>query len=255
MNNELSIDADKSEISLDDSKSDRAVVALKGALGAVPVVGSILSEVVGVVIPNQKADRIKLFVEVFAEKVKHIEKDVLDVKMKTENFTDLFEDALPQAARALTDERREYIANFLKNSLTSDEVDHTREKRLLSLLNELNDVEIIGLKIFALEAEVKLFGSKKDIERLQAFEDKHEDVFVPSRVENREFREVNEEIEFTRSYMNNLESLGLIVETYSENSENPVFNTSTGKLFGLGKKITPIGRMLLRYIDDDFIEY
>ena len=39
-------------------------------------------------------------------KVEHIDQDLLEQKMRTEEFADVFEDGAFQAARALTDERK-----------------------------------------------------------------------------------------------------------------------------------------------------
>ena len=94
----LSINAERSEISLESEATDKVAVALKGALGMVPVVGSILQEAVEVVIPNQRMDRVALTMEIFGQKVDYIEADVLRLKMLSEEFTDLLEDAIPQAA-------------------------------------------------------------------------------------------------------------------------------------------------------------
>ena len=199
MAQELSIDAEKNEINLENNKLDTSVFLLKAVFSTVPIVGSILTEVVGVVIPNQKADRIKLFVEVLAEKVKFIEKGILEVKMKTEKFTDLFEDALSQAARALTDERREYIAMFLKNSLTIAELKHNEEKKLLSILNELNDTEIIWLKYRDLNPT-----------EIDEFEEKHKEIFLaddaPFDASELEFATET----LTEDYIRTLRSRGLV---------------------------------------------
>jgi hypothetical protein len=49
--------------------------------------------------------------------------------------------------RALwSEERRDYIASFLKNGLTNEEMTHVQQKKLLSILGELNDAEIIFLR-------------------------------------------------------------------------------------------------------------
>jgi hypothetical protein len=75
------------------------------------------------------------------------------------------EDALPQASRALSDERKEYIANLLKNSLTDDSLEHAGKKKLLSLLNELNDPEIILLYYYTVDG--------KGQERIFALQDRY----------------------------------------------------------------------------------
>jgi hypothetical protein len=53
----------------------------------------------------------------------------------------------------LSDERKEYIANLLKNSLTREDLDHAGKKKLLSLLGELLDPEIILLYYYSIQGK------------------------------------------------------------------------------------------------------
>ena len=55
-------------------------------------------------------------------------------QMNTSEGIDLTEDALVQASRALTEERRLYIANLLRNSLTKEEIGHDQKKKCLIYL-------------------------------------------------------------------------------------------------------------------------
>ncbi len=83
--------------------------------------------------------------------MKYLEDDLLTQKAQTAEFNDLLEDALHQASRALTDERRRHIASLLANSLSREELAHVEQKKLLSLLGELNDAEIQMLKYYSLQ--------------------------------------------------------------------------------------------------------
>ena len=71
------------------------------------------------------------FAEILDEQLQELDKELLEQKMRTEEFVDLFEDGAFQAARSLTDERKEHIAALLKNSLSSEDLDHVQEKQLL----------------------------------------------------------------------------------------------------------------------------
>jgi hypothetical protein len=142
----LSITAKEKEIEINSYASDRVATLVRGIVGVAPYVGPMLAEAITSVIPNQKLDRIITFIKVLNDQVRYIEEDILKVKIQTEEFTDLLEDGLNQASRALSDERRQYIASLLKNSLSKDDLSHLNQKKLLSILNELNDVEIILLQ-------------------------------------------------------------------------------------------------------------
>ncbi|MBC7909980.1 MAG: hypothetical protein H7Y30_05740, partial [Pyrinomonadaceae bacterium] len=195
----LSIRAKDEEIEIKTSRSDIAATLIKGIVGAAPVVGPMVAEVVSTVIPNQKLDRLIIFVKVLEDKIKYIEEDVLKEKIKSEEFTDLLEDGLNQAARALSEERKQYLASLLKNSLTKDELSHIEEKKLLSILSELNDIEIIVLKYESLypEEQDDFWEAHKEI-----FE--RPDVYVGAPQEN-----IDRDALYN-SYRENLIRLGLL---------------------------------------------
>jgi hypothetical protein len=166
MSDMLSIKPSNQEIDLETNKSDYYALLTKrfGTIGAAltsagltgpaaPLISSILGEVISLVIPGQKMERVVIFLKVLADRLKYLEEDFDKEKLKNEWFTDLLEDAVLQSSRALTQERKEYIADLLKKSLTDDELDHLGKKKLLSLLNELNDAEIILLYYYSLDTE------------------------------------------------------------------------------------------------------
>lgn len=108
-----------------------------GAPSMFPYAGSILAKIVGAILQNPR--------------LREPDRDLLERKMRAEEFVDLFEDGAFQAARALTDEREEHIAALLENSLSSSDLGHLQEKQLLSLLGQLDDAELIILKHFGLD--------------------------------------------------------------------------------------------------------
>lgn len=61
---------------------------------------------------------------------------------------DLFENGCFQAARALSEERLEHLANAFTNSLTQEELEYLYKKKLLWLLSELNESEVIFLTYY-----------------------------------------------------------------------------------------------------------
>ncbi len=85
---------------------------VKNIFGIVPF-GSPIGEAITKVIPNQKLERLVDFVQVLNYKIKNAERKIEEHELKTEEFTDLLEDALGQASRAFSKERLEYIASLL----------------------------------------------------------------------------------------------------------------------------------------------
>src|SRR5947209_2504154 len=136
MSQELSILKIKEELDTDTDRYEIATALLRSLASYVPKIGPILAQVIGIVIPNQKVDRLVAFVKVLGDRVKYLEEDTVKLQMETPEFTDLLEDSLIQASRALTDERRGYIASLLTNSITNENLAHLEEKKLLSLLGD-----------------------------------------------------------------------------------------------------------------------
>jgi hypothetical protein len=248
MNNELSI-IENEMPDLEQNQSDNLVRIGSLILGNVPVVGSILTEVFKSVIPNQKEERVRIFVEVLGEKLKYIDKDILDIKMKSEGFTDLLEDAIPQVARALNKDRLNYIASALKNSLTDEQLEHLEKKKLLQMLNELNDAEILLLYFLWLN-----IGKKKPREVL-TFAEEHPNLFDQfSQIEIRD-KDVSTRIRSAtrRSYVSKLEEVGLariksigliVAPLIVYGSDGTVERVETGNV-----TITTFGSLLLYNID------
>lgn len=166
----LSIITGDEEIEIESNKSDYAALLIKGLLGVAPIVGPIMAETLANSIPNQKLDRVIEFTKILESKLNRLDESVIRIKFKTEKFTDLLEDALLQASRAFTNERRQYLATFLATSITTDEALHLQEKRILAVLGELNDAEIIALKWCSL--------LKKDEIRAEEFLEQHSQVIL-----------------------------------------------------------------------------
>jgi len=64
MSQELSILKIKEELDTDTDRSELATALLRSLASYVPKIGPILAQVIGIVIPNQKVDRLVAFVKV-----------------------------------------------------------------------------------------------------------------------------------------------------------------------------------------------
>ncbi|MBA7576118.1 hypothetical protein ES708_17955 [subsurface metagenome] len=151
------------------NRRDIATTLAKSAVGALPYVGSLATEVISALIPNQRIDRIIDYIVKLDEKVRGIEEEQLKRRFTTPESIDLFEDSLYQVSKALSEERKSYIASLFKNSLTDDQLEHIHYKQLLSILGELNDVEILILKSESLSS----MGEKDE------FYKRHENALKP----------------------------------------------------------------------------
>jgi hypothetical protein len=246
--NESITDTNK-EINLETNREDMMALFVKGIFGIVPF-GSPIVEAITTVIPNQKLERLVDFVQILNYKIKNAERKIEDHELKTEEFTDLLEDALGQASRALSKERLEYIASLLKNSLTDEELEHFGKKKLLSLLNELNDAEVIWLRSYAFkirhtmsEDYKQYFETHKKV--LQPYNPSMRYLNVPQEIINKDA--------IMQSYINNLLKLNLIKEKFEKRRDGRrlKFDEKTGKIKSSDIYCSSLGEMLLKYIDLD----
>lgn len=124
---------------LEENKKDIALSLTKGGLGAIPVVGGIIGEVLSLTIPQQRIDRVIEFVKELEKRISRIE---LERLQENKYFLDLFEDAVLQATRCLSPARNMYIALFLYNTKDVNEHDHSIKKKLFQALESLTDDDI-----------------------------------------------------------------------------------------------------------------
>ncbi|MDV6316537.1 hypothetical protein [Idiomarina sp. HP20-50] len=222
------------------SSNDYTVSGLKSVLGAVPVAGSLLSEIAGTVIPNQRVDRIADFARKLELRVSHLEHSFFEREIKNEEFTDLVEESLRQAARATTDDRREYLASLLATSLNSKDIEYAESHHLLRILSELSDIEVIWLRFYS---NPSLGGDDE-------FRDLHKDVLGPVEAAlGSDQNEIDKEA-LQKSYKAHLERLGLISgKVKTDKNKNPEFDKLSGEFKRQSLRTTALGGLLLRNID------
>ena len=222
------------------NKSDLIASAGKSVVGAVPFVGPLLSELVDSLIPNQRVDRLTKYVTELERRLSATEEQNLRLKVQNEEYLTLIEDGYIYASRAITDERRFYIASIVARGLTHEEIDVNSSKYLLRLLSELNDTEVIWLR-FHLDPTI---GGDRD------FREKHANVLGPARAYiGAPESELNKSA-LQDSYKDHLERLGLIRSHIRTDHETgmPNFDSISGKPEVSYRDITQLGRMLLHQI-------
>jgi hypothetical protein len=229
------------ELNLSPDSRDKLTAAVRGLVGAVPVVGSIIGEVITNLIPNQRVDRIASFLAYLDERLAHVEHDELRRRLTSESNVDLLEDGLHQAARALSDDRRRQLAAVLAHSLTAAELRHAEQKRLLQIFGDLNDAEVLLLKSY----DFRLPGR-------QEFLEKHQDILYPPVVTMGSPQPEIDAAAVRDSYKEHLLRLGLIEAVYRQPTprEPAEFDRHTGKLKSSYDNLTGLGSLLLDLIDD-----
>jgi hypothetical protein len=211
---------------LDINKTDIVVSITKGMLGIAPFIGPTMAELFGHVVPNQRLDRFADVLKKTIEKVDNIE--LLIERIKTQEGIEFTEETAIQAGRALSEDRRIYIANLYRNSLTKEEQSFDQKKKLFYLLNQLNDHEIILLKLYSLRLAI---GEKPP------FVHKHWDIIRPPSRATGASEEDRTKATFRDSYIRTLDSLGIVkMQTREFSNAEPV-------------DVTPLRTLLLDYIE------
>ncbi len=219
---------------------DYITSAVKGTLGVVPFAGSLLAELAGTIIPNQRLDRIARFVEVLETKLSALDQGFVQSQLTNESFSDLLEEAARQAARSLSNERRQYIASLIANSLSQRDIEYVESKHLLGILGELNDIEIVWLRYYL---EPWIQGDEE-------FRTKHTNVITPIVAAMGDTQSVIDKQALQRSYWEHLAQLGLLNPKYQidRSTHMPEFRRDTGAPEIHGYETTSLGRLLLRQI-------
>lgn len=220
--------------------TDYAVALAKSALGAVPIVGPFLAELAGTVIPRQRADRLADFARGLACTLGAIDEDVRRAKLANENFTDLLEQGALEAVRAVSADRRAYVAQLVSSGLTEEKVSYVESKHLLRLLSQLNDIEIIWLRFY----DYPLMNGDDE------FRNKHAAILEPVSAMLGSRPDVIDQEALQQNYVEHLVSLGLLVRPLKVDSKTrqPIFDAHRGEWQSQSRRTSPLGRLLLRQI-------
>jgi hypothetical protein len=225
--------------SLRNSRHDHAVVASKALLGMVPFAGSILAELAGSAIPNQRLDRVAKFAAELDRRLVGIESEVAKKKWHDDRFLELAEEVIRQAARATSDQRREYLATLLSAQMTREQIDEHDSRHLLRILGELNDVEVVWLRHYAGNS----FRGQHE------FRETHREIVEPKVVADYPSDDARIAASALKeSYLSHLVQLGLMEDHLSVSANGVPEMEWGGRKFRVRREITHLGAMLLELI-------
>lgn len=222
------------------NKTDFIASVAKSVVGFVPFAGTLLSELIGTIIPNQRIDRLTKYVQELDSRILEIQVDNINELINNEEFVDLLEEGFVQASRAISDERRSYIASIITNGITNESIKYSESKYLMKILAELNDIEVIWLRYYM---DVSLGGDEE-------FREKHENVLTPVRSFLGSDKETLNKSSLQDSYIAHLERLQLIRGNIDIDRQTgmPEFENSTGKPKVSYTLSTNLGELLLEQI-------
>lgn len=224
-----------------EEKNDQLSSVIRGVIGLFPA-GSIITEVFNEYIPNYRRVKYERLQEILAAKLASIDETLLKTGLYNPRFLDLLQEAAFQSARATTEQRLERIASVLKNSLTDEEANFVTHETILSLLGEINDVEVLLLQYHGMR------GSPAE---QRQFYEAHLNVLRSPVAVAGSPQPVVDQAVMHRNYREHLVQLGLLKKTFQKprKGELPEFDDDTGMVKAKGHAITGLGRLLLRYIE------
>jgi hypothetical protein len=226
--------------SLDVQTSDYVASAVRSLVGTVPFAGSLLTEIASTIIPNQRMDRVVKFAAELETRLSGLEQDFVRSQLTNENFAELMEEGLRQAARSLSDERRAHIATLIAKSLDPAGIGYAESRHLLRVLGEINDVEIIRLA----SQQFETYGSG------QAYREKHRVVLEPVMPSIASDQEERDKATLQNSYDVHLQQLGLLNPRYNVDRKTKQLQVGhDGDLEVRGYSLSSFGWMLLRQLD------
>lgn len=224
---------------LQNSTNDHAAAVSKALLGMVPYAGSLLAELAGSLIPNQRMDRVAKYAAILEVRLKGVEDELVKKRLQDDRFLELAEEVIRQAARATSDERRTYLAEVLAKEMTRVQLDENDSRHLLRILGEINDVEVVWLRHYAgnsFKGHDKFYCLHQEIlEQKVAVEYPSED----ARMTASALRE---------SYLDHLVQLGLMDEHFYSRSNGMPEMEWGGRRFRMSREINRVGVMLLELI-------
>jgi hypothetical protein len=224
---------------LGENPTDKAVSLVKGTLGAIPLVGSMLAEMTGTLVPRQRMDRIEAYVLQLSERLQHIDERELSRLLQDPRVVDLFEDGGFQSARALSPERLAQIANLVAYGMSGDERERLEAKRLLDLMEEIDDDQIIILTSY-------LHRHSRD----ENFRQLHRSVLEAVRPTINAEQSERDRYTVYNLARDHLVRLGVLRPRFRrmKKGEVPEFDEHTGMLKASGRELTSLGRLLLTRI-------
>lgn len=153
-------------------KTNMKDIIVKGvalAVGRVPVVGDILSEVVQLIVPNQREDRIVEFIIDLSNRLKKLEITTNDLKNIYANYSygAFTYKCLRDVSNEVYEEKIAYYKELYIKGITSEAKELYRMERLLKILSEMDYYEILYLKYYHYSKYANRLELKKITDELE----------------------------------------------------------------------------------------
>ena len=133
---------------LDRNWRDQTAFVTKIAVSSVPIFGGPLGELITLTIPRLRQERIVEYVRQLDDRVRDLEDKLVKLILDDVEKIDLIETGAYLAARATTSDRITRIIEVVFRGLCAEQTNTIRRKRLLGLLAEIDDDELLLLNAY-----------------------------------------------------------------------------------------------------------
>lgn len=208
---------------------------LRSLVSAVPVAGGLLTEIVSVLIPNQRIDRVERFLLALADEL-YKSGNSQNLPTADGPKLELVESGIRAASEIHSLSKTVQLAKCVSKGLSSDEAAALRAQRVLRIISELDPEEMIVL----------LSYTKRSISDAEEFQEKYPSIFdVPSLYigADQETRKRNAEYQAAERH---LIALGLLSEEIRFDRDTDVVERF-GSEIRKDVELTMIGRLVLFY--------
>ena len=201
-------------------------------------VGVALNELVTKVIPSVPQERVENYLLYLRRRLDNLSEEQLRQRFQHSPAVGLVEEGIFQAVRALSDERREQIANAVADGLSGSEIELIEARRVLSVFKELDEAHIIIL--------CSLLSKNRSME----FRERHRSILESPQAHLNSGRDEIDRSVAYRAGTHKLLSLGLLERKFAnpKPGSSPEFDAKTGMMKSYGNGISAYGLLFLRAV-------
>lgn len=209
---------------LSNNTTDYITSVVKSVFGAIPIAGPTAQELLGIIIPNQRMDRVVRFIELLGAEfeILHDQAEVLINRMREEQYSSLFYKACVGSADSFSYDRIDYIKNIFVYGLQQSNMQIYKAEALLNLLNRVTDIEIAYLRVYYL--------MKWDLTQMREYQEKTGLQLLRPNIYGGMTREEADDEVAKGIYLNNLVSYGLLEIEYDKKGKVKYKCSSVGDL-------------------------
>lgn len=220
---------------------DYVVSTSKAGLNLIPIIGSFLAEITSSIIPNQRIDRVVKYLQILRRKLENIDEVQKKLLETDKDLNLLFEKSIIFSAQTTSQNKYEYYSEFIINSLINKDVDVIKKERMIDILSNLNEIEILFI-IFYCKNSRRPMGSN--------FFKKYRNILYPHPQTMDQPIELRANNTFQEHYLTNLERYDLLEFRININSKTKLpewdqFNNRFKRSF---ENLTAMGLLLAKFI-------